>query len=126
MQLASKLALRIKPPIQLTMSAAPEVTFPEGFDRVGNKGFLLRIDIHPHDHSRAIVFLVGARANQCVLLRLMVPQSGRLQWVQPVSHWEQPLWFDPEHPLTEEQLSVILNQSVNKMMRELKDAILSA
>jgi serine/threonine protein kinase len=129
-QQASTLAQRIKPPFTLHIAglSVNENTYPQGVDRIGSSGFSLNVGVQSHqDRLRSILFVAGAEGNQCLLLRGMVSQSGSVRRAaQPDPHWEKLLWFNPEQLPKDEQLSIALNQSVTKAIRELSNDILSS
>jgi hypothetical protein len=69
------------------------------------------------------VFVVGAKGNQCVLLRSMFTRRNRSSSAVLATEWEELMWFDPDQALTPEILGRIVKQSVNRAMHDLKDEV---
>ena len=127
-----RIAQGIAPPFQPTLSGlSPRMlnSFPNGIDQLGMNGISLNMALRPHKLSRSIVFLVGSKGDQCVLLRgtILEDRTGERakRRAQKMSvQWDELIWFDPRHLPGEEQIQAVFNQSVNKMMRDLTDEVL--
>lgn len=135
-QLFHELAQRIAPPFQLSLGGihpAMLKSYPQGIDLLeGNgqtNGLSLNMTVRPHNLTRSLIISLGSKGNQCILLRgtITIDRTGtrRQHPTQAMSaQWEELIWFDPNEIPKEEKLKAILNQSVNQIMRDLKDEIL--
>jgi serine/threonine protein kinase len=99
-----------------------EQPLPPAIDKVYDIPFAITVRIRLFPHRRHIKFMVGAKAERCVVLSTVLGQDQNGQMFPP-SPWEEVAWFNPTEPPSEERVSAWLNDRVTEAMEFLGKAV---
>ena len=96
---------------------------PAGLDRVSPHQFKIQLNPAYHNHLRILLYAIGSRSEQCVVLRQTFGRVGGNQPITPIDVYQELLWYDPkkEPDLTLIQLDI--ESWMNASMRELLDLV---
>jgi serine/threonine protein kinase len=148
---------KVGQPIKAPFLASIAVVIPnhdkavlEGIDPLSGGSFSFTVGLQPHNRSRTVAFMAGAKGSECVILRWVVYKAaaggsaavptpagppyqvtykgeamGGGTAPQPViARWEPVLFFQPEFPPSEEALRSLARESASNAIRDLGREVL--
>ena len=98
---------------------------PAGLDRVSPAQLKFQLNPAHHDHLRIVVYAIGSRGEQCVVLRQTYGREGRQNKIYRMSDYEEILWYDATGDPDIEPIQLDLKSWLNVAIQELTDIVLS-